>query len=304
MQKEARPQKEIRQYYALYAFHLVYFIVNGANTFQSKLYGELGMPDGQIGVLTSVPSLVALALMPLAGTLSDRLPRKRYLLAVGLLLVAASGLWAGQCVSFWPMLLAVCAYTSFAMCIMPVITAISMEHCREIDRPYGPIRLLGTVGYQAGALLVGALLARSLRGLYPLISVVALLSFGITFAMPNVAGHQRREHRVPMRALFADRHVCWLLGLILFATVSSQFYMSFFAKHLGDLGMDNATVAWITTLSVLPELPFLFFADRITRRTSIWNWLLIGMLINGVRWVALALCRDAAPIFIIQITAV
>ena len=160
------------------------------------------------------------------------------------------------------------------------------------------------MGYQVGALLVGFLLSESLGSLYPLIGVVTLISFAATFMMPNIEGHQHHRQKVPLTRLFADRHVRWLYLIIFLATVSSQFYASFYTKHLGDMGMDNATVSWITLFSVMLELPFLYFGDRIARKTNIWNWLMIGILCNGVRWLGLAFCKSPLPIILFQLPGV
>ena len=292
------------RYASLFAYHFIYFIATGMSTFVPKFYGEIGLSDSRIGLLTSVPTLFALLVAPALASLTDRVSRKRHMLCAMLLLVAASCLSIARTATFGALLAAVSAYTAFSTAAQPLATTIALEYTREAGRAYGPIRLLGTVGYQAGALLVGVVLSKSLKNLYPLMGAVALAAMATTFAMPNVEGHQHRRERIPLTKLFADRHVRWLYGLIFLITITSQFYISFFSKHLGDLGMDNATVSWITLLSVLAELPFLYFGDRIARWTNIWNWLLIGALANGVRWIGLALSRDALPILLFQIPGV
>jgi len=291
-------------YASLYLYHFVYFIATGASTFIPKYYGEIGMSNSQIGMLSSIPTLFALLFMPLLGTLSDRVSKKRYLLAATLLIMAAFYLMVPAEPSFATLLVIVSGYTLFSTSMMPIATTISLEYSRQIGREYGPIRLMGTVGYQAGALLVGLLLTVSLRNLFPLMGVISLLTFGITFMMPNVEGHQHSKEKVPMSALLKDRHLRWMYFIIFFCTISSQFYMAFFSKHLGDLGMSNSTVSWITLISVAAELPFLYFGDRIARKTNIWNWLLIAMVANGVRWLGLAFSRSALPIFLCQIPGV
>lgn len=292
------------RYISLYAFYFVYFIATGISTFVPKFYGEIGMSDGQIGILTSVPTLVALALTPLIGTLTDRVSRKRYLLSVLLVLMACTCLAVGRSTGFLTLLIAVSGYTICTTTVSPLATTISLEYTRQIHRDFGPIRLAGTVGYQAGALLVGVLLSQSLKSLYPLMGVVALLACGVTFLMPNIEGHQHHQEKVPLTRLFADRHVCCLYLIIFFAGIATQFHSSFFSKHLGDLGMSNATVSLITLFSVMLELPFLFFGDRIARKTNIWNWLLIGIACNGVRWLGLSFCKSALPIILFQLPGV
>lgn len=288
-------------YGSLFLYHFTYFIINGLNAFLPKYYGEIGMSDSHIGMLMSLPTVAAMAVMPVLGALSDRVPRKRYLLAAELAVAAVICVIIAQLRSFLGLLIGVTAFTACTVSLSPLATSITLEYCAEHRRPYGPVRLLGTIGYQAASVIVGAFMAQNLQSLYPLMAGAALASFGVTFLMPNVEGHQHSKQKVPIRKLFEDRHICWLLGMILFGTITTQFHMSFFSKHLGDLGMDNRAVSAITLLAVLPELPFLFWGDRIMKKLSVWNWLLIALCLNGLRWIAQAVCTDFAPILIIQL---
>ncbi len=288
------------RYISLFAFHFVYFILNGFSAFLPKLYGEIGMSDGQIGYLTSIPTLIALACSPFLGSMMDRISKKRYLLTIITLMMALACFWAGSTTSFLTLLAVISVYSIFSTSAQPLATTISLEYTREIGRGYGPIRLLGTIGYQVGALLVGIILSDSLGNLYPLMGAAMLAAMASTFMMPNVEGHQHNQPKVPLSKLFADKHVRWMYIIIFLATTTTQFYMSFYTKHLGDLGMSNTVVSWITLLSVLLEIPFLCFADRIYKKTNIWNWLLIGILCNGIRWLGLAFSTSALPIILFQ----
>lgn len=292
------------QYISLHAFHFIYFIVTGISTFVPKFYAEIGMSDSQIGFLTSVPTLIALAFMPLLGALTDRVSKKRYLLSILMLLLTASSFLVYGSKNFFWLIFAVTVYTIVSTSIHPMATTISLEYSRQIHKEYGPIRLSGTAGYQVGALLVGILLTASLVNLYPLMGLVSFIAFFVTFMMPNVEGHQHKQKKVPITRLFADRHLMWLYIIIFFATISSQFYASFFSKHLGDLGMSNTTVSVITLLSVMLELPFLYFGDRIAKKTNVWNWLMLGIVCNGIRWLGLAIFTSPIPIILFQLPGV
>lgn len=298
-------QRGIRmRYLSLYAFYFVYFITLGMSTFIPKYYGEIGMTNGQIGILGSIPTVVALIISPLLGTLTDRVARKRDLLAALIVLMAVSYFVVPYSTGFLTLLAAVSIYTLASNNTLPLMNSIAIEYTSQIGKPYGPIRLSGTVGYQLGALLVGFVLSGSLKSLFPMMSAVLLIACFGTLAMPNVKGHQHRQARVPLTRLFADPHLRLLYLMVFFSTVSTQFYMAFYTKHLGDLGMSNAITSLITILSVALELPFLYFGDRIYRKTSIWNWLLIGMLANGIRWLGLAVSKSALLNIVFQIPCV
>lgn len=292
------------RYGALIAYYLIYFVSTGLSSFLSKYYAEIGMSDGKIGMLMSVPTMLALLFMPLMGALSDRVSKKRYLLAAQLILMAISCVLFPRCKTFAGMFLAVMGYSIFSVSVTPLATTISLEYCTEANKPFGVIRMSGTVGYQLGALLVGALFTASLKNLYPMMAASMIVACMATLFMPNVEGHQHKKARVPLKTLFADRHLRWLYGVIFFATIGTQFHSAFFAKYLGDLGMSNREVSLITFLSTVPELPFLLLGDRIVKKINVWNGILIGAVLSGVRWIGLAVFRTFAPIMAVQIVAV
>ena len=299
-----RLRSEDSGYRALYVYFFISYIARSFPALAPKLYAEKGMAEGLIGVMTSVPSLVAMAFMPLLGSLADRAPRKRTVLLFEHLLMAAACFLFGAMRTFPGMLAAATLCVIFSNASMPNAVSIALEHCGQVRKPYGPVRMIGTVGYQAGMLLSAVLLARNLDGLYPCMGAAALLAGAAACLMPAVKGHQHGRQNVRLTQLFSDSHLRWLYGIILFGTVSTQFYSSFFAKYLGDMGMSNSRISIITFLSVLLEVPFLWFGDRIKRLTNVWNWLLIGLLLNGVRWLGLALFRQTLPIVLIQTLAV
>ncbi len=292
------------RYISLFVFYFVYFISTGMSTFIPKYYGEIGMTNGQIGLLTSIPTLVALAITPLLGTLTDRIPKKRYLLSLLMLALAGACFLVPYSTGFVALLAIMSVYTVVGNNVLPVMSTISIEYTSQIGKPYGPIRLMGTVGYQIGALLIGVILSTSLKSLYPMMGVSVLIACATTFLLPDVKGHQHKKEKVPLTKLFADKHLRMMYIMIFFATISTQFYQAFYTKHLGDLGMNNQVTSIITLLAVILELPFLYFGDRLYKKTNIWNWLLIGMLFNGVRWLGLAFSKTAVVNILFQLPGV
>ena len=292
------------RYYSLQAYYFVFFVMNGFSVFLPKYYGEIGLSDGMIGVLGSVPTVVAMAFAPMLALLTDRVPKKRYMLCALMILLAAFYFLAARCTTIVPLLLVVSLAAVFSNPVMPLANTISLEYTQAVGKNYGHIRLMGTAGYQVGALLIGAILAERLDKLYPMMGAVVLVSCGITFLMPNVEGHQHKNGKVPLSKLFADKHVRWLYFILFFCTIPTQFFMGFFTKHLGDLGMSNTMVSWVTLLSVVLELPFLCFGDRIVKKMNTWNWIMVGMLLNTIRWIGLAFSKSLLLILIFQIPMV
>lgn len=289
---------------ALVILHLVYFAVFSTITFLPKYFGELGLTDGQIGMLMSLPAIAGVLLQPFFGALTDRVRLKKFVV-IGLLIgLSAVCFWLNVQTSLVMLFVGMLVFYILQLPIAPAFLSISLEYMHGIGRDYGPVRLVGSVGYQLGALAVGGLFVASLHGIYAFLGWIMLATCAAACFLPPVAGHQHGRDRVRMRELLADKHVMALLGMVLVGTTTSAFYMSFFSKHLGDLGMDNTLTGVMLVVSVLAEIPFLIFSGRLWRRLSVWRWIQIGYVLNAVRWIGLAVFRQAGWILLFQSLAV
>ena len=68
------------RYASLYIFHFIHFIATGCAAFLSKYYGEIGLSDGRIGLLTSAATILAMGAMPLLGCAAFWRPMSRLIL--------------------------------------------------------------------------------------------------------------------------------------------------------------------------------------------------------------------------------
>lgn len=285
----------------LSTYYFVYFIYLGLSAFVSKYYAEIGLDESQIGILTSVPALVSMCFMPMWGALSDRMKSKKVLLALlvaiaGVTLlfvdgmtdftrVDAYGKLAADATRFVPLLLLLTLNNIFSQACTPNSTAISLEYTASVGATFGPIRMMGTVGYQVGVLLIGIICANSLRHMYTWQSFGMFAAAIIALTLPNVSGHQHGKKKVSPLAVLKDKRIRILLIMILVACTTTMFYMSFFGAFMDQLNISNKVASVITWVSVLLEIPLLFFSSRIMKLRSVWQWMIIALVITGIRWV-------------------
>ncbi|MBQ8092030.1 MAG: MFS transporter, partial [Clostridia bacterium] len=220
--------------WSLYLFYALNFLAVGMTTFAPKFYGEIGLTDGQIGLIASVSAFVSLFAQPMWGMLADRMRYMRTALIIGL---TGAGLTCflvlPASIRFLPLLFVLTLYSTFYLPAMPVSNAIAIEHTGRHHQAFGPIRMTGTIGYQISILITGFLLARSLNPLYPLMGVILILAGMSARLMPPVQGEQKREAPVSMRLFFRDRAIVLLFVLAFLASIGQQFSLSFFSKFLG-----------------------------------------------------------------------
>ena len=286
-----------RRLYALYLFYAVNFMATGMTTFAAKFYGEIGLTDGRIGLIAAVTALVALFAQPAWGVLADRARAMRSVLAAAL---ALAGLMCflvlPASTRFLPLLLVLTLYSTFTLPSMPVGNAIAIEYTAAHGHSFGPVRMMGTLGYQAAILVTGFALADSLKGLYPAMGVMLLLAAGTAMLLPKVQKGTPQK-RADIRVFFRDRTLRLLFAVAFLANIGHQFNLTFFSKHLGDLGMSNTVTGFITAFSLLLEIPFLLIGDRLMKRFSIWTWMTIGLALGAIRYALMTVVR--APVLIV-----
>ena len=297
--------KHKRYLFSLYLFFFTLFIGNGYTMYASKYLGEMGLTNTQIGLTTAVPAFVAIFAQPLWGVIADRSAKKRTAVVIGLSLAALFALCAHVSAGrFWPLLAALTLIYAMTLPASPVSNSIAIEYTQSTGAAYGPIRLAGTLGYQLSILAAGFLMSESLTGFYAVYAAILLAGAGSAALMPPARGYQHGGKKVPLTELLKNRKLVTILGLVFLAQVAAQFFNAFFTKHLGDLGVSNGVTGVITTLTVVMEIPFLFFGDRLFSRMSIFKWMWLGLLVNGLRFFALSFAHTPVVILLTQLPSV
>ena len=309
---------------SLSAFYVIYYAYLGIATFGSKYFAEIGLNESQIGVLTSAPALISMCFMPMWGSAFDRARVKKRVLALVVALSAlillgvdaltdfgrvdsATGRVMAQATKFWPLFGLLTASMIFGQPVLASAASIAIEYTQTAQKSYGPIRMLGTAGYQVGVLLVGAICAVSLRHLYTYQALVMLGAAAAALTLPNIRGRQTGAKKLSAFVTLRDRRVRTLLAMTFVATCSTMFYQSLFGAFLESMGISNAISSIITWVSVILELPVLFFATRLYNMKGVWGWMRIGFVLNAIRWIGFFISARAGSwqlLMLFQIPAV
>ncbi len=297
--------KRDRSLLALYMFYAVSFMGTGMFSFAPKFYGEIGLTESQIGLISGAAAMLGIVLQPLWGMLADRWRYKRSVIALTL------ALCGGCCFLVMPasarfvyLLVVLMLYSAFNLPAIPVGNAIAIEYTGQHGFRFGPVRLMGTIGYVVPLMVSGFLFGDSLKGLFPVIGCMTLAAAGLALLLPPVEGHQHSRERVSLGALLKDPAILLLLVLAFLAHISHQFSYSFFSKHLGDLGVSNGVTGIISAVSVMLEIPFLIVADRLSKRFPIWTWLMIGFAAGAVRFFLLSVVTSPLALVLVQMLTI
>lgn len=285
---------------SLYLLYGLYYMMMAASSYQAVYFKDIGMNNTEIGTIQSVAPLIAMFFQPFWGMLGDRMRYKRVLLSILVGALGAISLLLRVSVAFGVVL---ALFTLLSIVQSPctaIMDTITLEYTEQVRQPFGPIRMMGSIGYVLAAWLSGIYMQNDTGRVFYLMSAIAFTLFGLSFFLPPVQGHQTREKRVPIRVLFTNKNLLLLFAMIFVSTITTTYGYSFFSKYFSQLGAPNSMVGAMLFVGSFLEIPFLLFADKIMPKLSIWAWVLLGMLITAVRWVLIGFTTNLYALMALQ----
>jgi nucleoside transporter len=262
-------------------------------TLSTWLGQSLHFSGRQIGLVSGTTAIGAIVSPFFIGLVADRLFATQKVLAALHGLGASFLLLASSRSSFGPLYFLLLLY---AVCYMPTLAltnSLAFRLMRDPKLEFGPIRVLGTVGWIVAGLLIGNLrleaTAMPLRiaALASLIMAVYCLTLPDT---PPLAGSTERSLRgvFPVKAarLFLERSFAIFTLTSFLICIPLQFYYAFTNLFLNEIGVKNAvgkmTGGQMSELFCMLLIPWFF------RRLGVKYMLVAGMLAWTIRYVLFA----------------
>lgn len=300
-----KPGNSPSPYTAFLIFNTVFFMMDTVSSYFNIYLDELGFTKTMIGTVTGVAWLAAMVCQPGLGAFLDRSASRTRMLQ-GLILITAL---------LYPLLLLngsfgyiLCVYTVYLIFrrLQPAVnTALSVEFAEQRGRDYGPIRMMGAVGYTLMMGLVSWIAGREngTANTFWLYSVICLGNILLLFLLPPMPGHNARRGRKKVSSLSLLKNkgvVLLILFHVLIATangIGSAFFSIYTAS---EMGTGNTLYGIMVAVGSLLEIPFLFLADRIIRRLGARKTVFTLGLLTAVRWGNAFLPAGAGQLFITQ----
>ena len=255
----------------------------------------------QVGIVAGATALGATVAPFFVGLIADRLFASEIVLAT-LHIGGAILLWfASQQTTFGPIYTLILLY---CFCYMPTLALTNSLCFRQMNDPkleFGPIRVLGTAGWIASGMMIGALKLEA--SAHPLqIAAASSLVMGLyCLSLPHtppLAKRTAREHGIS--AIFPKEAVLLLKerSMAVFAIASFliciplQFYYAFTNLFLNQAGVSNA--AGKMTGGQFSELFCMLLIPWFFRRLGVKYMLAAGMTAWVLRYLLFAF-GDAGP---------
>jgi nucleoside transporter len=265
-------------------------------TFLGKSLGATGT---QVGLAYMMPAIAAMLSPFIVGMVADRFFATERVLAAlhlvgGILLYLATVQSTFQGFAW--------LFLAYTLCFMPTLAltnSISFDNMKDPGAEFPRIRVLGTIGFIAVGLIIGALGADATA--IPLrIGAAASIAMAIyCLTLPHTPPHNagkplsaRDVLGLDALALLKDRSFAvFVLGSFLLC-IPLQFYYAFTNPFLNEIGVSGA--AGKMTFGQMSEIGFMLLMPWFIVRLGIKRMLLVGMAAWTARYVLFAY-GDAGP---------
>lgn len=205
-----------------------------------------------------------------------------------LTLVFSVGYWFGN---GWAWLMInIAGFSLFFGPLVPLTDALAGMLQRQIAMDYGKVRVWGSIAFVIGSAVTGKLV--SVYGhnaiLYSLTAGVVAMLLGMLLqpsVKPIAQDRQARGPVTPWRVLLAEPAVWRFLLCVTLMMGAHAAYYGFSAIYWQDAGYSAATVGYLWSLGVVAEIVVFTFSQRLFRRWSARNMLLLSAVCGIVRWV-------------------
>ncbi len=278
-------------------FLATYYMANGIyQGYVSKYFEAAGMSTAQLSVILAATPLVSIFMQPVWGAVADRSASRNRVLRALIAAACAIVLLYRVSDAFLWLLPVSCLFSAAYTSIQPLGDSIILEALAPQDRPFGPLRMMGTVTFALTNLLWGMLLT---PGRMALVVYGASLMLGLvllsTRALPPTAGHQAAGGRkMNMTAILRVKHMPGLLALLMLLQLTMGYFYSFFSIHFTALpGGTSQLLGLCYFLSALSEIPFLLNADRLFEKLGAGKLLSISTVALTARWLLLGATSNA-----------
>jgi len=277
-------------------FYLFYFAVIAVHIiFMPKVLETVGFAPSQIGIIFASAPLVRFAL-PFAFVRGLQLNRRVFNAATLLMLLSAAAFFPALH-SFWGLLLANIGLGAGLSLILPYIEVIALSHIGK--ERYGRVRLFGSVGFIAVALVLVRFLSSPEVALAYLLGTVVLTALLGYF----IAGRSDEPHPaapVAEGGVALDLRGHWPLwvGLGLMQVSFGAFY-NFFTIYETAHGITLDMTVYLWSFGVVVEIAMLYFQGPLLRR-DLLGLLQFAAAATVLRWLLVYLFPANLPLLFLS----
>lgn len=270
-------------------FYFFYFALIGVHIiFVPKILSMVGYNAVDIGVIFASAPLVRF-IVPFLFLKGFRLDHKTFVAALMLMVLGAIAFYPAL-TSFWPLLISNIIFGIGISLLLPYIEVIALEHIGK--ESYGKIRLFGSVGFIAVALVLVRYLDAPRIGINFLIAMA--LATSVFGAFIGSLEHKKSATVSALSQTLQSfnplTHLSLWIGFLLMQVSFGPFY-NFFTIYATDHGISLDMTVWLWSFGVVVEILMFYFQGPLLR-TNLPKLLQITAVFTAARWMIVALFPD------------
>lgn len=288
---------------------LYYFAFMGGwgfiNPFLNLFYVSLGFSGKQIGLISSTSAIVGMIASPIWVSFVKRHPRAQRLLQVAIVLGATGYYLLGRQTNYLPVIFIIFLHALAASGVMPLSDSMAVTISQESGKGYGSVRVWASLGWIVSVLISGQLVGcfgyiAGFIGVSVMWLLAATLVFFIQpryFTRPD---QPRPNLRLAIQRVLQDKTLIGFAIALIFIGFLNSGVLQFENVFLAELGASKQLISVAGTLSVMVELPFMIYADRIVHHVGVHRMMMIAITMTVFQRLIVLLLPFIATIMIIR----
>ena len=288
MKKQKFPINLFLPYLGFYSAQAIF------GTYLNLYLNDVGFSKTQMGMFTSLSTLLVLIVQPLWGYVSDRSKTKNRILNLLLIAGATTILGFYLNINYWWIMVVNCLFCVFYNPVPPLLDNLSLETLESSKSifDFGHIRLGGTVGYAIGVLTAGQLMQNQYRRMFYMISLLLLCAFICLQFVPPVMGYRQKAKKSSFKELLSDKKIFCFIFMNFIFSLGTVIYYSYYPLYFTTIGGDSQKVGILMFVTAVSEVPFWLIAGRLTERFGYKKMMVVAAVVTGLRWTTLSIAMN------------
>lgn len=299
---------DVRRTFPLRVYFVAAFAVSGIYLpyFPPWLHGR-GLAGQPFGVVSAAAPAMGLFAPTVFGVIADGLGLRTGLLqfasagalaAFGALTIAAG---LGVPLGLGGLLLAAVAIALFRTPMLLMADVVALEHAPGVGTSYGRLRLWGSLGFLASALVAGCAVDPGGAVAVPLACTLAVAAaLGAALALPRAGRLPARPERRGVLHLLAEGDFRLFLFAAFLGNCAQAAYDQCFSLHLFDLGVARPLVGVAWALGTGAEVGIMAYSASLFRVAPVSTLFAFALCGAALRWALLAVVRSSPILLMLQ----
>jgi hypothetical protein len=199
--------------------------------------------------------------------------------------------------SFIPILIVSTFLEMFRNSILPLTDSITTSYCRENNKNYGGIRVIGSMSFAISSFLCGQLIKMTNNNLMFfyvfMVSMIGCLIITPTLDTTSKIEHKERINlKEDLPKLFKNRAYMLLLLCGVCVASLTEAMAAYQGIHLMNLGAGAELVGLLTVFMVIPELYFMVKSKGLLEKYGMVKMISFASCALLIRWIVYALTSN------------